>query len=196
MNDSHLLFSLSRFQPESTTAFVHELKFLWIFYIWLWDWGMIIGSCTSTVQSPPALFWNLKVDLFPPGFLLKYPGLILLKFVFISFSLTYAKSGLSFCIPSLLFLFFFFNHSWFLFLSCLSLFFLSWLSSRLSAYQGCLIKQDSTRFLLSSPFFVGICFCHALLLLIILSKPFLAHYCTPLTLFFYFTLNSSFFVCV
>lgn len=107
MNDSHLLFSLSRFQPESTTAFVHELKFLWIFYIWLWDWGMIIGSCTSTVQSPPALFWNLKVDLFSPGFLLKYPGLILLKFVFISFSLTYAKSGLSFCIPSLLFLFFF-----------------------------------------------------------------------------------------
>lgn len=176
MNDSHLLFSLSRFQPESTTAFVHELKFLWIFYIWLWDWGMIIGSCTSTVQSPPALFWNLKVDLFSPGFLLKYPGLILLKFVFISFSLTYAKSGLSF--------------------SCLSLFFLSWLSSRLSAYQGCLIKQDSTRFLLSSPFFVGICFCHALLLLIMLSKPFLAHYCTPLTLFFYFTLNSSFFVCV
>lgn len=172
MNDSHLLFSLSRFQPESTTAFVHELKFLWIFYIWLWDWGMIIGSCTSTVQSPPALFWNLKVDLFSPGFLLKYPGLILLKFVFISFSLTYAKSGLSFCIPSLLFLFFFFNHSWFLFLSCLSLFFLSWLSSRLSAYQGCLIKQDSTRFLLSSPFFVGICFCHALLLLIMLSKPF------------------------
>lgn len=94
------------------------------------------------------------------------------------------------------FSFFFFNRSWFLFLSCLSLFFLSWLSSHLSAYQGCLIKQDSTRFLLSSPFFVGICFCHALLLLIMLSKPFLAHYCTPLTLFFYFTLNSSFFVCV
>lgn len=160
MNDSHLLFSLSCFQPESTTAFVHELKFLWIFYIWLWDWGMIIGSCTSTVQSPPAFFWNLKVDLFSPGFILKYPGLILLKFVFISFSLTYAKSGISFCIPSLLF-----NLSWFLFLSCLTLFFLSWLSPRLSAYQGCLIKQDSTRFLLSSPFFVEISFCHALLLL-------------------------------
>lgn len=52
-------------------------------------------------------FLKLKSGPFFPGFLLKYPSLILLKFVFISFSLTYAKSGLSFCIPSPLFLFFF-----------------------------------------------------------------------------------------